>query len=53
MAALSAKKYDPQIKEYYERKVNEGKNKMLVFKRGPMQTHQPRFCCHPKKLTLR
>jgi transposase len=31
MAALSAKKYDPQIKEYYERKVKEGKNKMLVL----------------------
>ena len=31
MAALSAKKYDPQIKEYYERKVAEGKNKMLVL----------------------
>jgi transposase len=31
MAALSAKKWDPQIKEYYERKVSEGKNKMLVL----------------------
>lgn len=31
MAALSAKKWDPQIKEYYERKVGEGKNKMLVL----------------------
>ena len=31
MAALSAKKYDPQIKEYYEKKVAEGKNKMLVL----------------------
>lgn len=31
MAALSAKKYDPQIKEYYEQKVSEGKNKMLVL----------------------
>jgi len=31
MAALSAKKWDPQIKDYYERKVSEGKNKMLVL----------------------
>jgi len=31
MAALSAKKYDQQIKLYYERKVQEGKNKMLVM----------------------
>lgn len=31
MAALSAKKYDPQMKEYYEQKVGEGKNKMLVL----------------------
>lgn len=31
MAALSAKKYDPQIKEHYEGKVNEGKNKLLLL----------------------
>ena len=31
MAALSAKKYDPQLKQYFERKVKEGKNKMLVL----------------------
>ena len=31
MAALSAKKWDPQMKAYYERKVGEGKNKMLVL----------------------
>ncbi len=31
MAALSAKKNDPEIKNYFERKVNEGKNKMLVL----------------------
>lgn len=31
LAALSAKRYDPEIKYYFERKVNEGKNKMLVL----------------------
>jgi transposase len=31
MAALSAKKYDVEIKEYYQRKVAEGKNKMSVL----------------------
>ena len=31
MAALSAKKYDRQLKLYYEKKVQEGKNKMLVI----------------------
>ena len=31
MAALSAKKYDPQMKFYFERKVAEGKNKMSVM----------------------
>lgn len=31
MAALSAKKSDHQIKEYFNRKVREGKNKMLVL----------------------
>ncbi len=31
MAALSAKKYDTQLKVYYEKKVAEGKNKMLVL----------------------
>lgn len=31
MAALSAKKYDPQIKLYFEKKIKEGKNKMLVL----------------------
>lgn len=31
MCALSTKKYDPDIKLYYERKVKEGKNKMLVI----------------------
>ena len=31
MAALTAKKHDPQLKLYYERKVAEGKNKMLVM----------------------
>ena len=31
MCALSAKKNDAQLKEYYERKVKEGKNKMLVM----------------------
>ena len=31
MAALSAKKYDQQIKLYYERKTGEGKNGMLVM----------------------
>lgn len=31
MCALSAKKYDSQLKEYYDRKVKEGKNKMLVM----------------------
>lgn len=30
MAALSAKKNDIKIKEFYERKVEEGKNKMSV-----------------------
>jgi transposase len=31
MAALSAKKHDAQIRQYYERKRNEGKNAMLVM----------------------
>jgi transposase len=30
MAALAAIKHDPQIKEYYNKKLKEGKNKMLV-----------------------
>ncbi len=30
MAALTSRKYDPQIKSYYERKINEGKNPMSV-----------------------
>jgi hypothetical protein len=32
MAALSAKKTDKEIGDYYDRKVKEGKNKMLVIK---------------------
>lgn len=31
MAALTAKKYDPQLKQYFDKKVTEGKNKMLVM----------------------
>ncbi len=31
MAALTAKKFDPQLKQYFEKKVAEGKNKMLVM----------------------
>ncbi|HVA98984.1 MAG TPA: IS110 family transposase [Bacteroidia bacterium] len=31
MAALSAKKYDKEISDYYVRKINEGKNPMLVM----------------------
>lgn len=31
MAALTAKKYDPELKAYYEKKVAEGKNKMLII----------------------
>lgn len=31
MCALNAKRYDGEIKQYFERKVNEGKNKMLVL----------------------
>jgi transposase len=31
MAALSAVRHDQEIKEYYERKINEGKNPMLVL----------------------
>jgi transposase len=31
MTALSAKKNDSEIKEYYERKVAEGTNKMSVM----------------------
>ncbi|MBS1743457.1 MAG: transposase [Bacteroidetes bacterium] len=31
MAALSAKKHDKELSEYYIRKVEEGKNKMLVL----------------------
>jgi hypothetical protein len=30
MAALSAKRHDTELKQYFERKVGEGKNKMLV-----------------------
>lgn len=31
IAALTTKKYDVEIKNYYERKVAEGKNKMLII----------------------
>ena len=31
LCALNAKKWDPQLKEYYEKKVAEGKPKMLVL----------------------
>jgi transposase len=31
MCAMSAINFDPEIKEYYNRKVAEGKNKMLVI----------------------
>lgn len=31
MAALTAKKYDPELRRYYERKTAEGKNPMLVM----------------------
>jgi transposase len=31
MAALSAKKYDPQLRDYFDKKLKEGKNKMLVL----------------------
>jgi transposase len=31
MASLTMKKYDTEIKQYFERKVNEGKNKMSVI----------------------
>ena len=31
MAALSAKKWDPELNQYYQRKVEEGKNPMLVM----------------------
>ena len=30
MAALAAINHDPNIKTYFERKVEEGKNKMLI-----------------------
>ncbi|CAD0008430.1 hypothetical protein FLACHUCJ7_03774 [Flavobacterium chungangense] len=31
MCALSAVNHDPEMKEYFKRKVQEGKNKMLVI----------------------
>ena len=31
MCALSANKYDFELKQYFEKKVNQGKNKMLVL----------------------
>ena len=31
MAALSTKKWDPELNQYYHRKVEEGKNPMLVM----------------------
>ncbi|HRN49646.1 MAG TPA: IS110 family transposase [Niabella sp.] len=31
LAALTSKKYDAEIKKYFEKKVEEGKNKMLVL----------------------
>jgi transposase len=31
LCALTAKKYDNELNAYYLRKVNEGKNKMLVM----------------------
>ena len=31
MCALSFKKHDPEIKLYYNKKIEQGKNKMLVI----------------------
>lgn len=31
LCALSSIRYDPEIKTYYEKKVEEGKHKMLVL----------------------
>ena len=31
MCALAAVRHDPELKAYYERKAEEGKNKMLVL----------------------
>nr|WP_281638235.1 hypothetical protein [Flavobacterium marginilacus] len=31
MCALNSKKHDTELKQYYERKVAEGKSKMLVL----------------------
>lgn len=31
MCALTFKKFDPEIKRYYDKKVGEGKNKMLAI----------------------
>ena len=31
MCALAAVRHDPELKVYYKRKVEEGKNKMLVI----------------------
>ena len=31
MAALSARQYDPELKLYFNRKVSEGKNKMIIM----------------------
>lgn len=31
MSALSAKKYDPELRMYFDKKIKEGKNKMLVL----------------------
>lgn len=31
MCAMTSIKYDSQLKEYYEKKKNEGKNSMLVM----------------------
>lgn len=31
MASLSAKKYDPELRTYFDKKIKEGKNKMLIL----------------------
>ena len=48
MAALSAKKSDGEIKEYYERKVAEGKNKTSVINAIRCKIQQS-FCINRKK----
>jgi transposase len=49
MCALSAIKYDPQLKVYYQKKEKEGKNKMLIYNNIRNKIIQRVFCVVNRK----